>query len=742
MPLGKLGGKLRMDSERDGFYAHTDGSPDRRNWQPLQEHLVNVARLAKKLAEPFNAADWAYLAGLWHDVGKYSSEFQQRISVAGGENAHIETVGHVDHSTAGAQHAEKTLGHAGKVLAYTIAGHHGGLPDGESNDSCLRTRLNKDIPSYSACPPELLQAAVLKLPLTLEPKQAGIQLSVFIRMVYSALVDADFLDTEQFVDPEKSAVRAGYRTLIELEPVFFDKLTRLRQTATKSSVNEQRDIVLRQCLTAADRPMGILSLTVPTGGGKTLSSMAFALKHAIKHRLKRIIYVIPFTSIIEQNAEVFRTMLDQDAVLEHHSNFEPENEDYRSRLAAENWDAPVIVTTNVQFFESLFANRSSRCRKLHNISESVVILDEVQTIPAPYLLPCLEMLKELAATYRTSIVLCSATQPAVQKRDDFNRGLEEVTEIIDNRQGLSNALKRTRVTVITQTSDADLAKLLGQRRQVLCVVNTRKHARNLYAAIQDKNGLYHLSALMCPVHRSQVLDVIRKHLRDGDVCKVISTQIVEAGVDIDFPVVYRSMAGIDSIAQAAGRCNREGKLTVGEVFLFRPEKGIPAGYFRQTAQTTESVLRKYSDDVLSLAAIEDYFKLYYWTKGDDALDENGILDDLRAGLKKGDFLFKSIAEKFHFIRDDMKPVVILFDDTARRVVASLDYSEKPAWLSRQLQRYTVAVHPGEWNSLLSMGSIQVKGGMFPVLVDEALYSKDIGLCTDNLLHRDPEEFFI
>jgi CRISPR-associated endonuclease/helicase Cas3 len=726
------------------FYAHSlEGEPPER-WQSLYEHLLGTAELAGQFAAAFDAHDWGYIAGLWHDLGKYSNDFQRMIRAAGGADCHIESMpGHVDHSTAGAQHAAAALrkNGFGKAIAYMIAGHHGGLPDGISTDSCLRSRLSKQVSDCSGCPQDIRSGRELALPLALDAKRAAVQISTFIRMLYSALVDADFLDTERFLDRQRAQHRQGYKPLPELVPIFFGKLDNLRQKAPDTLVNRHRERILAQCLSAAEDNMGLFSLTVPTGGGKTLSSMAFALKHAARHKLERIIYVIPFTSIIEQNADVFRQMLGDDMVLEHHSNFEPDNEDHRSRLAAENWDAPVVVTTNVQFFESLFANRSSRCRKLHNIAGSVVILDEVQTLPPSYLLPCLEALKELAANYRTSIVLCSATQPALQKRDDFSRGLEGVREIIDSPQELAVALKRTQVDILPQTSDIELAGRMKDRKQVLCIVNTRKHARNLYDAVGKADGHYHLSALMCPIHRSQKLSEIRQRLKNEQTCRVVSTQLIEAGVDIDFPVVYRSLAGIDAIAQAAGRCNREGLRERGEVFVFRPEAPIPAGHFRQTAQAAESVIGGHAEDVFSLAAIEEYFKLYYWTQG-DALDEEGILAMLQAGCLKGDFPFKTVAERFRFIKDDTKPVIIPFDDEARLLIRTLDYCDHPAALARKFQKFSVSIYPHEWNRLLSTGSIKISASMFPVLVDEALYRNDVGLVTDDPITRDPESLIV
>jgi len=722
------------------FYAHSrEGNPDKSSWQTLEEHLRQTAEIARDFTSSWLAGDWGYLSGIWHDIGKYSKEFQCKINAEGGEKAHIK----VDHSTAGAKHAAELLKDKGigKVIAYVIAGHHGGLPDGISADSCLRNRLGKQVPDYGACPQHFLKAKPLALPFILEKEKIVIQISIFIRMLYSALVDADFLDTERFYNEDNTSKRQGYESISILAQLFFKELNILKEITEDTPVNDRRNEILNHCLVKAENDTGIYSLTVPTGGGKTLSSMAFALKHAKRNGLKRIIYVIPYTSIIEQNAKVFRDYLGNDAVLEHHCNFEPKDEDPRSRLASENWDAPIIVTTNVQFFESLFASRSSRCRKLHNIAESVVILDEVQTLPAPYLLPCLEVLKELTATYKTSIILCSATQPAVQKRADFAKGLEGVKEIIESPAQLEKDMKRTNITILGKVSDEDIAGRLNSFGQVLCVVNTRKHARNLYQGLTEDEGLHHLSALMCPVHRSQKLDEIRLRLKNKQTCRVVSTQLIEAGVDIDFPVVFRAISGIDSIAQAAGRCNREGNLDKGQVFVFEPECGIPPGHFRQTAQAAESVIRRYPDDILSLDAIEEYFELYYWTKG-EKLDEYRIMESLHEGLRNGDFPFKTIAEKFQFIKDYMKPVVIPFDGEARGLIKSIENHKKPAILSRKLQKYSVSISPYQWKSLLECGSIEIRAELYPVLIDEQLYKPDIGLYAENPSEREPEELYI
>jgi CRISPR-associated endonuclease/helicase Cas3 len=549
-------------------------------------------------------------------------------------------------------------------------------------------------------------------------------------MVYSCLVDADFLDTERFMDEEESQWRQGYPSLEILHAKLKAHLEQLTAKASTTPINGHRADILNQCLSAADLPPGLFSLTVPTGGGKTLSSLAFALKHALRFGKKRIIYVIPYTSIIEQNAAVFRDILGAGAVLEHHSNYEPEEEDHRSRLASENWDVPLIVTTNVQFFESLFGNRSSRCRKIHRIANSVVILDEAQMLPVPLLKPSLEALRELALNYRTTIVLCTATQPALSTSETFKDGLEGVREITPDPTALYQAFKRVDTVKLPSLADDELAERLNEYRQVLCVVNTRKHARQLYERLSDKEGRFHLSALMCPAHRTEVLDRIRAALANGDPCRVISTQLVEAGVDIDFPVVFRSISGVDSIAQAAGRCNREGKLMGnGQVFVFTPEAGLPPGYFRQAAETAEAVLRHHADP-LSLPAVHDYFRELYWLKG-AALDQQQILADLAEGATAGDFPFRVVAEKFKIIEDGMASIIIPWNGDAERIVEELRYSAFPAAAARKAQRFTIQVYPQTLYGLLSAGSVERLHEQYNVLINRDLYREDLGLCPED-----------
>ena len=715
------------------YYAHSVNGRPPEGWHRLEDHLKKVAEMACTFAYDFNAGDWAYLAGVWHDLGKYSKEFQARLMAVSDPDAHIETKpGRPDHSTAGAQHAYSSLKDKGKLIAYTIAGHHAGLPDGRTNDgTCLTKRLQKGIPDYSTAPLEILnQISLAELPFVLDKKRVCFQLSFFTRMIFSCLADSDFLDTEHFIEPEKWAWRGGYPELTVLEKRLLQFLRDLTSHAPATKVNEYRSTILNHCLAAADLRPGLFSLTVPTGGGKTFSSLAFALKHAIKYGLKRIIYVIPYTSIIEQNADVFRKALGEEAVLEHHSNFEPQEEDHRSRLAAENWDAPLIVTTNVQFFESLFGSRSSQCRKIHNIARSVVILDEAQMLPVPLVKPCLEALRELSSSYGTTIVLCTATQPALFKSLEFKEGLENVREIIPDPTELYRTFKKIDMSYLSSLSDEDLAKRLVNHEKVLCIVNTRRHARQIYELIGGGKGSFHLSALMCPAHRTAVIKRIRQALVKEKLCRIVSTQLIEAGVDIDFPVVFRSLSGIDSIVQAAGRCNREGKLPQnGRVYVFSPEKGLPPGYFRQTAETAEEVMRHHSDP-LALEAVEEYFRTLYWLKG-DKLDELEILTDLSEGIKSGDYPFRSIDNKFKIIRDGMDSIIIPWDREADRIINELRFSNYPISAARKAQRYTIQVPPRILNNLLSAGAVERLHDQYNVLINRDIYKDDLGLCPED-----------
>lgn len=716
--------------------------------QLLSEHLTNTAQKAGEFAAVFGAEMWGRAAGLLHDDGKSSASFQKRLR---GMRVRI------DHSTPGAKYAFNHLRSprgAGKLLAYCIAGHHTGIPDGKEGDdeTCLVRRLahSTEGPGFLA---SVLPSVLEPVPIPKPPTHGGkiaFSTAFFARMIYSCLVDADFLDTECFVDPAQSEKRGDAPELAELKPIFDEHISRLLANAERTEVNRLRARILEQCRGAAGFHPGLYSLTVPTGGGKTLSSMAFALDHALAYGLRRIIYVIPYTSIIEQTAQVFRDIFGSKAVLEHHSNLVQElkgeegDMEERRRLAAENWDVPIVVTTNVQFFESFFANRSSKTRKLHNTAKSVVILDEAQMLPVPILRPTLEVIRELAEHYGVTIVLCSATQPALTTNDEFRNGLEEVREITRQPLHLERAFQRVREKRLGKTSDSEIVRLICEHDRCLCILNTRKHARVLFQDFGGIEGSFHLSAAMCPVHRSRILGdskepmkgTVRQRLRDGEPCRLVSTQLVEAGVDVDFPVVIRAMSGIDSIVQAAGRCNREGKvIESGRLYIFTPQDGLPAGHFRQTAQVSELVLHDRTGAVIDSDTVRAYFKELYWLKDHDGgLDTKGILSLLTAGALGGDFPFKTVAELYHLISDAQIPIIIPFDERAAAFCDELRYNTSPGWLLRQLQPYTVQVYPSVLAGLKLAGYVEsLQDERYHILTDigrREAYDDKFGLNPD------------
>ncbi len=763
------------------FYAHTsklpDGkttNPDTSTWEPLftpftendhalceslalqHGHLNKVAHWTAKFAaemfpenskESKSAHQWGYLIGLWHDLGKFAPEWQTYLESKADPHT-AEITGKVDHSTAGAQFSKENLPLFGSLLAYLIAGHHAGLPDGiDATDSNLSKRLAKRIaPFTDHTPPEIL-AYAKNLPAIPFALRSPFSLGFLLRMLFSALVDADFLATEAFMSPERKIVRPNKQpTIAEIDAALTNHLVKLSSTAQPTAVNQTRAQILNHCLAAAEMPPGLFSLTVPTGGGKTLSSLAFALKHARLHNLRRIIYVIPFTSIIEQNAAVFRkalATLGSDIVLEHHSNLDPDSahESTTNRLATENWDARIIVTTNVQFFESLHANRTSRCRKLHHIARSVVVLDEAQALPVEFLAPCLRTLEQLHTHYGTSIVLCTATQPAIHKSEDFKIGLDSPTEIIPNPTSLYTSLKRVSTQRLPgKTDNPTLAALLVRHPQSLTIVNTRRHARDLFDLLPDDGSRFHLSALMCPAHRRTILYLIKRRLREKLPVRLISTQLIEAGVDIDFPIVFRSLAGLDSIAQAAGRCDREGKLTAalgkpgGQLFLFETSEYATPPFVQSATNSSVQVLASDPPDPLSLDSIHNYFQRHYWDKR-DATDQKHILENIPKYLRSEDdllnFQFKTTARDFLLIDDYSEPVLILFGKKGRLLCNQLRETFEPAEirrLSRKLQRYTVNIPKPQHAELLRTGILlPLHEDRFHLLNSDVHYSRQYGL---------------
>jgi CRISPR-associated endonuclease/helicase Cas3 len=719
------------------YYAHSLLNEPPEKWQRLEDHLQNVAEMAQGFAKEFGAGEWGYLAGLWHDLGKFQPAFQQMLRDANAPGVSGEPKrGRVNHSTAGAICAIEKFQKAGRILAYLVAGHHAGLPDWQSDETgnaALSVRLNDK---------ELLKAIkgavqpeTLNRPFPKDRPRKGTDPAFWIRMLFSCLVDGDFLDTEAFMSSDKSLVRGQYPEIVELLLRFERFMEEKVTSAEETPVNRIRSQVLARCKSAANKAPGIYTLTVPTGGGKTFSSMAFALRHAAFHEKKRIIYVIPYTSIIEQTADQFRQIFG-DSVIEHHSNFDSGDEDegLRVRLACENWDAPVVVTTSVQFFESLFANRSSRCRKLHNLVNAVIVFDEVQLLPPEFLKPILHSIAELKEVYGATLLLCTATQPAFGPHPEFGFvGLEDMQEIMDDPGDLYRRLKRVEVYVpeslLRPRSWQDLAAELSEVDSVLCVVNRRDDCRELWKAMPE--GTFHLSALMCGAHRSRKIAEIRDRLKEGQPTRVVSTQLIEAGVDVDFPVVYRAVAGLDSIAQAAGRCNREGRLEIGRVVVFCPPSDPPVGHLRQAAQIGRRFLesdKSEGEDCLSPERFTRFFEELYWLQA-DRLDTKGIMDCL-APDGEFRFSFRSAAQHFKLINDQNQGSVLVSYGEGAKLIARLERKGAERWLMRKLQRYVVNLPRYLHTRLVAEGAIrQVYPGIF-VQGHKALYRDDIGFCPE------------
>lgn len=764
----------------DTIYAHSLLGESEDRWERLDAHSASVAERAAEFAETLGWAEVLRLAGLLHDIGKLSPEFQDYIAgqrPSGG-----------DHSSAGARialdHYPKPLG---TLLAAIIAAHHAGLADGAEltrRMEAAAVRVPKGWKEYIAPLPE----RTVLVPRVPPPKGGpkGFALSFLTRMLFSCLVDADFLATEGFyAEATNEAVERGNHTdLVLLRDRLRTFMADKRLTAPQTPLNALRAYILDHAIAKAEMPQGLFSLTVPTGGGKTLASLSFALEHAVRHGLRRIIVVIPYTSIIEQTADVFRQVLgDGDDILEHHASFDWEkaraqrmaddetpNALAKLQRAAENWDVPVIVTTAVQFFESLFANRTSRCRKLHNIAGSVVVLDEVQTLPLPLLMPSLAALEQLALNYCTSVVLCTATQPAIRRIDGALRDsgknplgldLTEERELAPTPAELYVKLKRVVVERLpAPVTDETIAACFAEQPQMLCIVNTRRHARALFEAIRGLPGAVHLSTQMCARHRRLVLAGLREKLDAGKPVRLVSTSLIEAGVDISFPEVWRAATGVDAIAQAAGRANREGQLRdddgrprLGRVVVFEPADGHLPHDARLRWQAAKPVLDRYADP-LSLDAVRGYFVELYWRKGDAAKvfdtakvgHYTGILPAIAESAANFDFPFRSIAEAYQLIDEAMEPVGVPWkedeaDRDAETLLARIAAQPRPSTADlRRLQQYVVPIPKRARDEWLARGVLTPVhpelGEAMLKFEDLALYRPQTGVELADATYRD------
>lgn len=704
---------------------------DETSWkeQSNKEHQEGVAKLASQFAGEFGMAEWGRVLGLLHDKGKEQKTFQQHIQKESGKVPHMRVEGDYTHAYVGALIAKILFPRGFQLIDNILMGHHRGLYDHDDKEEILK----KEIPNDVSVEP---LSEKLNMLLRIETKDVH----HLIRMLFSCLVDADRLDTEEFMLPEQSLLRGGKSTVEELLQKLEKHLAELKKNAAETEVNKIRNEVQQYCINASEDPVDFYSLTVPTGGGKTLSSILWALRHAKKNGLKRVIIAIPYTSIITQTAAVLRNILGDENVLEHHSNVNltDENETtQRLKLATENWDYPIIVTTNVQLFESLFSNKPSDCRKLHNIVNSVLILDEVQTLPMEFLRPIVDTLDTLKRVFNVSVLFTTASQPVLSGRIEGTNpfisfdALPQIKEIIPKNANLHDKLRRVKLEIDdTPQSYDDIAEKIAQHSRVLCIVNTRKDAKEIYFRLPKEGICFHLSRMMCPAHVREVIDEIKEALKNDSntIIRVIATQLIEAGVDIDFPVVFRQEAGLDSILQAAGRCNREGKLELCTTHVFSLQNKLPLGFITQTNNARKNM--RGNNDWFSPEAMSEYFKLLHARICD--FDKAQV----EPCLYKKEMQFEEAASNFRLIDDCTTSVIVNWKDSATLVeqlsTESLSYS-----LMKALAQYSVNVRNHDLKKLYEAGIVDevLEGILF--VNDTEFYDNHVGLVTVNHWLEEP-----
>lgn len=717
------------------YLAHLD--KDCKLYQTILEHAAGTANYAEKFAALFTEPIYGKILGLYHDIGKYSKEFQNYLLHGG-------VKGSVDHTGAGSIELFKTGMNCKNptffLLAMCIAGHHGGLPDMGDNPKTSEKgtffyRLNNSIlPEYTVYKEYLPSINVFEVPDMTKKLTTAFGQMFYARMLYSCLVDADYLDTEAFLS-NKTVLRNGFIDIAEMK-LLVDKRTS-KFNPDLSALNKMRCELLKQCqdigCNSKQLHKNLYTLTIPTGGGKTLSSLSFALNRAVLTGRQRIIYVIPYTSIIEQNAGVFKDIIGKNNVVEHHMNviYDYTDGSNRKKLATENWDAPLIVTTNVQFIESIFANKPSKCRKLHNIANSIIIFDEVQMLPEDYLLPCVEVIKELTEHYNCCVVLCTATQPSLDKFFD-----DKAIEIIDKPKFYYDVFKRTKIKILGKLTESELAGKLKKYSQVLCIVGTKRTAQQIFELLKEEKNVYHLSTNMCPAHRKRILEEIRAKLKNEEVCRVISTSLIEAGVDVDFPTVYKEMDALDSIVQAAGRCNREGKHNAKDsiVYVFELEGNSSNKLRLLEKQVTENILQEYND-ISSPEAIAAYFNKLHILLAEN-LDKHKMFEFLKQGRQR--FYFKTIASMVKIINDNTKSIFIPFDSNAKIIERELRSGARTKELMRKMGAYCVNVYyqadnihsESAYEKLLRNNKIEILDENITILIDDKAYDNKVGLLVD------------
>ncbi len=698
--------------------------------QSNDAHQNSVAELASKFAGEFGMSEWGRVLGLLHDKGKEKKAFQQHIIKESGLDSNTKVEGDYRHAYVGALVAKRLFPKFYPLMINAIMGHHRGLYDDGEMKEVMKSEMPNDVHFEEI-------DADFEIP-QLEKPIKGYQKDIhhLQRMLYSCLVDADYLDTEAFMQPEQSKLRGNYDSLAILEEKLEAYLSRLKKNAPDTEVNRIRNEVQQYSIKESDNKPGFYSLTVPTGGGKTLSSVLWAIKHAVKNNLNRIIIAIPYTSIITQTASVLRNIFGEENVLEHHSNVDSSKMidkelANRLKLATENWDYPIIVTTNVQFFESLFSNKPSDCRKLHNIAKSVLIFDEVQTLPIPFLQPIVDTFDTLKRVFGNSILFTTASQPVlsgeIMGTNPFVsfEGLSEIHEIIPRGANLHDRLRRVEIRFDEERKNYDeIAEQIAKYKRVLCIVNTRNDAKEIFTRLPQEGICLHLSRMMCPDHVRETIAKVKTALNgpDNSVIRVVATQLIEAGVDIDLPVVFRQEAGLDSVLQAAGRCNREGRLDKGETFVFGLQKPLPKGFITQTNNARIAMGNGF--DWFSPEAMETYFRQLY------SRVDNFDKANIKELLYKPEMQFETAASEFQLIDDKTTSVIVNWknslDLVERLKKEGVSYS-----LMKALSQYSVNVRNSDKKKLTEAGAVEeVLEGIY-VVSDPKFYDKEIGLVTDN-----------
>lgn len=671
-------------------------------FQSNSEHVAGVAALASAFADRFGFGSWGRVLGLLHDRGKERQDFQRYIRFRSGYRTDVGTWGDKSHAMTGAKIAREQYPGSGWVLANAIAGHHRGLYDDPALEKEIGDCRADDV-DRSGTGTELTVPAVC-----MDERD----MQHLTRMLFSCLVDADYLDTERFMNVGQSESRGQSADMAALRDMMADYIKSFADKP-RNAVNQLRDRIQKQCVEMSTHPPGFFSLTVPTGGGKTIASVLWALNHAVANGKRRVIIAIPYTSIIVQTAQTLREILGAENVLEHHSVVDEENMSERSRLAAENWDAPVVVTTNVRLFESMFSNRPGACRKLHSLCDSVVILDEAQSLPRSLLQPVTDAMRTYAKMFGVSFLLCTASQPVLDGDRKGSgmavfHGLESdsIREITDGDDRLHDKLRRVGLKFLPGRIAVDaLASRLSGHGSVLCVVNTRSLALKVFSALPDDGARrFHLSRMMCPAHIRHTIDEIKKALRDEDgrAVRVVSTQLIEAGVDIDFPVVYRQLAGLDSVVQAAGRCNREGRMQgIATAYVFEAEGEREYGQVAAATDALRSLLSVNPDrDWFDPAVMREYNRVLY--SKTPSFDAPGI------GSLSGnpvEIYYEEIAGKFRMIDDSGVSVIVNYGK-APELVERLRQFGPSRSLMRELGQYTVSVNRRQFSQFVDAGLIE------------------------------------